>query len=86
MDPPVPLDPCIGYREQLLDAASYRVVATEMHLLNCTTLPVIASGADADFEMQMDVPPGLPSGDSLTLDWETVLGQVAYGDLPVVID
>ena len=34
----------------------------------------------------MDVPPGLPSGDSLTLDWETVLGQVAYGDLPVVID
>ena len=80
MDAPrVSLDPCLPYRERLVDHATQRVLIEEDHLLNCGEAPDITdpqSNHDTFFDMQLVVPANAPAGD-YDLFWQSVLKPVS---------
>jgi Protein of unknown function (DUF4232) len=69
---PGSLDPCVGYREQLDEWKTGRIVATEDHELNCTTASLPTYGRL--FTMQIRVPASSPPGTQLTPIWQTDAG------------
>lgn len=86
MTAPVSLNPCFGYRESLSDAITNKVVASEMHLLNCAASPTIPTNTTTEFNMEIAIPAGLASGTQLSLMWYSALGAAAYGNPIITID
>lgn len=71
--PSVPLDPCLPYRERLVNHATGIVLFEQDFLLNCGTPPV--GIGDARFDLRLDVPASAPTGD-YDLTWQSVLKPV----------
>ena len=84
--PRISLDPCLPYRERLVDHATQHVLIEEDHLLNCGDTGAITdpqSNHDTFFDMQLVVPPNAPEGD-YDLLWQSVLKPVAAVDEQLV--
>lgn len=78
--PSVFLNPCLPYRERLVDHATQHVLIEEDHLLNCGEAPSLITDAqsnhDTFFDLQLVVPMNAPAGD-YDLLWQSVLKPVA---------
>ena len=76
--PQIALDPCLPYRERLVDHATQHVLIEEDHLLNCGEAGSItdpASNHHTFFDLQLVVPATAPAGD-YDLLWQSVLKPV----------
>ena len=84
--PSVSLNPCLPYRERLVDHSTQRVLIEEDHLLNCGDAQEITdpqSNHDTFFDMQLVVPASAPAGD-YDLVWQSVLKPVSAVDEELV--
>jgi len=82
----VRLDPCIGYRESLIDGMTNEVLASEDHVLNCNGVGTIAPYTTVRFAMELHVPASLRPGMHVVLRWQAVTGQgddYGYPDMTV---
>jgi len=79
--PSVPLDPCLPYRERLVNHRTQVVLVEEDHLLNCDSDGAPQSIGDPQsrrstyFDLRLAVPPSAPPGD-YDLVWQSVLKPV----------
>ena len=75
----VRLDPCLPYRERLVERTTGAVVAEETHLLNCdaapATIPAPPSQQQVLFDLQLRLPTTVEPGD-YSLVWQSVLEPV----------
>lgn len=75
----VRLDPCLPYRERLVNHATQHVLFEEDHLLNCPSAPATIAAAPSQrstyFDLQIAVPTTAPAGD-YDLIWQSVLRPV----------
>ena len=84
--PSVTLNPCLPYRERLVDHATQHVLIEEDHLLNCGEAGDITdpqSNHDTFFDLQLVVPANAPTGD-YDLLWQSVLRSVVAVDEQLV--
>jgi hypothetical protein len=75
-NPPQPLTPCWGYQEQLVDATSLRVLASEDHQLNCTGVASITRTGTL-FDMQLTVPRTIRPGTVVEVGWQPSRPDIA---------
>src|SRR5437764_419594 len=79
--PSVPLDPCLPYRERLVNHRTQVVLVEEDHLVNCDSDGAPQSIGDPQsrrstyFDLRLAVPPSAPPGD-YDLVWQSVLKPV----------
>ena len=84
--PSVSLNPCLPFRERLVDHATQHVLVEEDHLLNCGDAPTITdpqSMHSTYFDLELAVPPTAPPGD-YDLLWQSVLKPVSAVDEQLV--
>jgi hypothetical protein len=75
----VPLDPCLPYRERLVDHTTRAVLSEQDFLLNCGLPPVTVSDPESRhstfFDLRLDIPATAPAGE-YDLVWQSVLKPV----------
>jgi hypothetical protein len=85
--PSVALNPCLPYRERLVDHVTRRVLVEEDHLLNCGAAPARITDPqsmhDTVFDLELVVPADAPAG-GYDLLWQSVLKPVAAVDEQLV--
>ena len=78
--PSVALNPCLPYRERLVDHVTQHVLIEEDHLLNCGAAPAEITDPQSMhstyFDLELVVPSNAPAGDYELL-WQSVLKPVS---------